>query len=238
MKMTNTNTQNSARSQRKARNNIAPLFAAWINSKGIRVINFWRKARDPKVEARAARADVRAVRADAFARDLLRPLVELTVDLACELQKQAKKRLRFEIFERYARKIDPILKGIVEQYPTQPTLSDFSDFTGIPMFLYRPIPSGRDYAKALAVSSRLEEFLWLASEGVFADFRRCALPTCASYFYPLRPERLYCSPGCQRTHYKQSPEYKKKNREYQRAYYRAHFSSEAKRNGKSRHFAG
>ncbi len=216
--MKNTQTNKPAHSKRKELNNIASPFARWLNLKGQHVIK-WRKSRDHKREARAARADLRTAKADAYARDLLRPLVDLRIALAAEMRTQKRESGRFEVAGRYSSQIDTMVQRIEKRHPTQSKLCDFTNMMQ-PEFRRVPISQGRDVAKDLAVSERLEQFFWLSDEGVFADFRRCALPSCAQYFYPLRPERLYCSAGCQRIQYKQSPEYKKRNREYQREYYR------------------
>jgi hypothetical protein len=217
--MDNPDMRNSPESQRKRLNKIAVPFASWLNVKGVEVIKIFRKSRDSKRETEAARVELRHARAEAFARGIFRPLVDLTVDLTKELQQQKRRSLRFKIFEAYSLKIDTILKRIVEEYPTQPKLSDFSDVNGIPVFSHHPIYSGRHYEKALAVSDRLRHFLWLADEGVFADFRRCAFPTCTNYFYPLRPERLYCQDACQRQRYLQDPRRKDKNAADQKVHY-------------------
>jgi hypothetical protein len=223
--MTSTNSRNAVRSQRSERHNIAAPFATWLNAKGVHVIE-WPKAKDPKVEGRASKLDARLARADAFARELLRPLVELTVIVRKELKEQKTRRRRAYILARYSPQIARILRRIREDYPTGPNLNEFSASMGDLEYRYSSL---RDDAKAAAVNSRLEQFLWLDEEGVFDQFRRCALPECAKYFYSLRPEGIYCSGRCQRTHYKRSDEYKEKNREYQRNYYRDFLSVRAKR---------
>lgn len=234
--MTNTNTWNSVRSRRKAK--IAVPFAEWLNSSTAVI------TRTAPLSTFAARFDATSARADAFARDLLRPLVELTVDAAREMRRigtgrAQQKRARFNAFERYCGKIEPLFQRIEEQYPTQSMVRDSMAVTGIPTFFRHPMPSSRRdvfgslaYAKLVAVSERLDEFFRLADEGIFAHFDRCALPSCRNYFYALRPERRYCSDGCQRKGHLQDPERKKQAAAYQRDYYRKFLSIEAVKRSK------
>src|SRR5258708_31803462 len=67
------------------------------------------------------------------------------------------------------------------------------------------------------VTERLNQFSELASEGAFAAFHRCA--SCGNYFYALRPERRYCSKGCQRNQYLKHPLRAKKTAADQKVYY-------------------
>jgi hypothetical protein len=158
-------------------------------------------------------------------------LTRLTVDLAWELRADrtpGRRGLdkRFKIFVRYSRKIDPILTRIVREYPAQPAMifdpdqDDVPTFDDLPM---TPASPGQDMQEFMddvsQAQDRMDQFRLLARHHAFADFRRCALPACGKYFFPLRPERRYCSKACQREHYR-GPEQEKENAEYQKEYYR------------------
>ena len=173
-----------------------------------------------------ARRQSSYVKASEFARGLLRRLVDLCVDAVRD--RRTSKRWNEETFNRYDSKIFAITDRIRKRYPTQPILSDIS-IDGRLDFDDHPILSSRDLVEAWEVNDRLNAFYHLAREGAFADFRRCALPTCARYFYPLRPERLYCSPECQRKHYKQDPDRQREAARYQKDYYHDYQSAEAMR---------
>ena len=133
-----------------------------------------------------------------FARDRIRPLVELILDFRRDFQKQKKRSARFETFEKYQGKVDPLLTGIAKLYPIQPVLSDATFGTGIPMFADEPIPpkGGREpiftqaYQNGLELTARLNQFFRLASEDAFAAFRRCALPSWGSTFTRCGPRAL------------------------------------------------
>jgi hypothetical protein len=114
----------------------------------------------------------------------------------------------------------------VRRYPVQPALLFDPDEDRAPTFdefPLAPAPKGRDEEEFVdeisAVQDGRDRFLLLAHHRAFADFRRCALPACGKYFFPLRPERRYCSKACQRVHYR-GPEQEKKNAKYQKEYYR------------------
>jgi hypothetical protein len=158
-------------------------------------------------------------------------LTQLTVDLAWELRADrtpGRRGLykRGEIYVRYSRQINPLWEQIVQRYPVQPALIFSPDQDRAPTFDELPLgpaPKGRDEEEFVdeisAVQDGKDRFLLLAHHRAFADFRRCALPACGKYFFPLRPERRYCSKACQREHYR-GPEQEKENAEYQKEYYR------------------
>ena len=197
-------------------------FADWLNSS------------ESNTEAIAgktalARFSVTVPRAETFARDRIRPLVELTLDFVRESQRQKRESARFATFQKYVDKIDPLLEEIAKLHPMQPIFSDRTFVIGVPTFEYELIPpkaSGRGdvmftqtYQNGRTLIERLNHFFHLASEDVFAAFHRCALPSCGKYFHALRPERRYCSKGCQRDLYEKHPLRMKKNAADQKVYY-------------------
>src|SRR5467141_2100138 len=126
---------------------------------------------------------------------VFRQLTELTADLARELLRT--RRGRSKTLDRYAGKIDPILRLIAKRYPTQVELANFPFSDDMPVFDEQPVcpirPGKRASAAALdklkdaaAAAYGLRQFRWLADHGAFADFRRCALAACNKYFFPLR----------------------------------------------------
>jgi hypothetical protein len=195
----------------------------------------WLNASKPSTEAVAGRTalakfSVTYPRAQQFARERIRPLVELALDFIRHRSKQRSKRAQFEIFEEYVGKIDPLLTRIAKLHPIQPTFSDLSNETGIPTFEYAPIPKNgrRDrldpmftqaFQNSEELTIRLNQFFTIAREGVLSAFHRCALPSCEKYFHALRPERRYCSKGCQRNQYLEDPHRARKNAADQKVYY-------------------
>jgi hypothetical protein len=199
--------------------NSAADFAEWLNASNFNTEAIAWKTVDPEFSVMP--------RAKKFALDRIRPLVELILDCKRDLQKQ-KKSARFDTFEKYEGKFGELLNEMVKRYPIQPILSSETFATGNPTFGfdYNPIPKdGREifftqaYQNGRELIERLNEVILLASEDVFASFRRCALPSCGKYFYALRPERCYCSKRCQRNQYMEHPLRTKKNAADQKVYY-------------------
>jgi hypothetical protein len=165
--------------------------------------------------------------ANEFARDLISPLVEVTLDYKrkCQKQKRKSKDVRFDTYEEYVDNMAPLLHAIEKLCPTEPIVGDETFVTGKPTFVYEPIPKGRrdrgglEFEKSRVLTERLNQFFRLGREGIFAAFHRCALPTCGNYFHALRPERRYCSKGCQRNQYMEHPLRTKKNAADQKVYY-------------------
>ncbi len=152
----------------------------------------------------------------------------------------------------YVKKINLILVRIQEQYPVRLQMRDFAAPDGRIVFHDRPIitPSAEKacarapqrFARAAAERKRFEKlgekmdrfdeahtasyalkmFHFLADHDAFAAFRRCELRACGKYFFPLRPERCYCSKGCQRKHYMEDPKRKDKNAAEQKVNYYTH----------------
>jgi hypothetical protein len=142
---------------------------------------------------------------------------------------------RAETSARYCRTINPILKRIRRLYPTECQLVICPDLD-VPAFSDEPAvheSETRGWGERIHEITRAQDgmdwFRLLARDGAFSDIRRCALTTCSKYFFPLRPERRYCSDRCQRKDYKQSSEYKEQTANYQKAYYEDYASPEAKK---------
>jgi len=151
----------------------------------------------------------------------------LTLDFTRDFQKLKRKSGREAIWDKYAGQIDPLLGAIAARHPFQKSLADETLVTGIPAFVYQPVAAkaGREvlftqaYQNSRELAERLNQFFDLASEGVFAAFHRCALATCRKYSHALRPEKRYCSKGCQRNEYLRHPQRAKKNAADQKVYY-------------------
>lgn len=200
--------------------NSAADFAEWLNASHSNTEAI-------KGNTALARFAVLSPRADAFARRLIRPLVELTIEFTRGFQKLKSDSGRAAIWDKYAGQIDPLLGGIAARHRFQKRLADETVVTGIPTFVYQPVPpkdereviftQAHQNSEELAV--RLNQFFDLASAGIFAAFHRCALAGCRKYFHALRPERRYCSKGCQRNEYGRPPQRKKKNAADQKVYY-------------------
>jgi hypothetical protein len=141
---------------------------------------------------------------------------------------------RAETSVRYCRTINPILRRIRRLYPTECQLVIGPDLD-VPAFSDEPAVHQSEHSwgeridKITRAQDGMDWFRLLARDGAFSDIRRCALMTCNKYFFPLRPERRYCSDKCQRKHYKQSAEYKTQTANYQKAYYEDYGSTEAKK---------
>jgi hypothetical protein len=152
-------------------------------------------------------------------------LTRLTVDHA-----RKQRRIRSYGFRKchtaglpYVEKINLIVNRIREHYPAGPQLRDFAGPDGRIVFVDRPIVSPPSdlsrFSEVHEANYVLKQYRLLTDEGAFADFRRCALKTCDKYFFPLRPERRYCSDVCQAKHYMQNPLRGKKNAADQKVYY-------------------
>jgi hypothetical protein len=179
------------RNNRKHGQHIAEEFAKWINS-------------------------------DGKPQDMFRPLLESTVALAKGLKKR---HARFGTFDLHQKKNNSILARIDRKYPSRLQLVGFWD-DGAGRHEgpnsgpdYREKPIGRYRRDAEDVLTALRRFRLIAEYGFFANFSQCSLSTCGKYFYPLRPERRYCSDACQRTAYVQDPGRKDKNAADQKVYY-------------------
>ncbi len=131
---------------------------------------------------------------------------------------------RYATIQRYREKINPILTGI-QRHKALVQLRDFPDPDGMPVLheTHAISASGLPpwFETALAASYVLKQFDFLYKSRTFASFRRCALPTCRNLFFPLRPERRYCSDACQGKDYMQDPLRTKKNAAYQKVNYYA-----------------
>lgn len=169
-------------------------------------------------------------------------LTQLTVDLARELRTDSTRGSRgrykrFTITAGYLVKINPMLERIVRKYPALPQLVVSPDRDDAPTLMDMPPHSRilsyksssrenarRDdllIAETRAAYNGMDQYQLLAKHCAFEAFRRCALPTCGKYFFPLRPETLYCSKGCWREHYMEDPQRKEKNAAEKRVNYYA-----------------
>jgi len=215
---------------RKRLTNDASHFAEWLNSSNSDKEKIRATARADRSPNRDGGTLFERLLEREFARGLIRPLVEVTLDYLRKRQKQKRKsrEVRFSTFERYIDDMAPLLNVIEKRYPTRPAVDDETFWTGRPAFIYELIPLDRHDRSELAsgkadeVMERLNQFFRLGREGAFAAFRRCVLPKCGNYFYALRPERRYCSKACQRNHYMQHPLRPKKSAADQKVYYYAH----------------
>jgi hypothetical protein len=213
----------------------ASHFAKWLNSSTSDREQIRESRRDAHSRGRGSALEtfrpVLAV-ANEFARGLIRPLVEVTLDYVRKWEKQKRKSedVRFRTYDEYVGNMEPLLYAIEKRYRTQPTIADETMVTGRPTVVYEPISWTRrvfpwadlEFAKSRVLTERREQFSRLARDGAFAAFHRCALPTCGNYFHALRPERRYCSKGCQRKQYVEHPLRAKKTAADQKVYYYTH----------------
>jgi hypothetical protein len=187
---------------------VAPAFAEWINSGG-QDFDPWSGLK--KIFLELTQLSVDHIRAQRLVRG--RGYVK-----------------RYRTGLTHVKKINAILMWIQEQFPVGLHMSDWPNPDGMPMFLDRPIvtPAAKEkgsehalFEEAHAASYALKQFRFLADRRAFADFRHCALPTCRKLFFPLRPERLYCSDACQGKYYMKDPLRAKRNAAAQKVNYYA-----------------
>jgi len=172
-------------------------------------------------------------------------LTELTVDLTRELRQvrgdftkvrfvgpaayvsvSRGDRKRRAIIQRYRGQINRIVTRLQRTKPLL-QLSDLADPDGMPAvhdtfaFLVEKDLNLYRFDQARAAAYALKQWRFLVKGRAFAAFRRCALRTCNKYFFPLRPERRYCSDACQGKDYMDDPLRTKKNAAYQKVNYYA-----------------
>lgn len=157
---------------------------------------------------------------------LCRTLVDLTI--ACSTiatgSRQQEARLSSGGFGplSYRRKARSIVARI--EPPSRLDVVDFDDDevregkrAGIwPVWSRRPLKPSRE---SLVVMGWLNIFASFSEGRVLARLRRCPLPTCNKYFFPLRSDGRYCSKACLRTHFMHDPKRKALNAADQKIYY-------------------
>lgn len=82
----------------------------------------------------------------------------------------------------------------------------------VPGFVERPARTAENAYWALGI------VIWLARMERLDRVRRCE--TCKIWFYAVVPKARFHSGDCRQAHHRATPEYREKNREYQRKYYR------------------
>jgi hypothetical protein len=154
--------------------------------------------------------------------DHFRELVNVTV--AATKHEQQRKRPTDDLspsdpYLLYEKKFNGLMRRI-DRHPLPTRLQmNMWGFEEDPLPQFGEVAIRRMGRKREDLQVRLDGFRFLAEQGAFADFCRCALPTCGKSFFSLRRKRRYCSDACQRVHYSQSPERKRKNREHVLAFY-------------------
>jgi hypothetical protein len=131
--------------------------------------------------------------------------------------------IEWKYLRAWDRKIDPICRRIDKEYPTYSV--PFGPLTpgGRPYIDRRPVrkkfgPNDSDLEACFAKGHMFELF----SAGMLGKIRRCEWQPCRLYFCG-RVGKRFCSRACMRKHMRQTPEYRKKNREHQKAFYERYF---------------
>jgi hypothetical protein len=175
-------------------------FAEWLNSSGEQQGLFWR-------------------------------LVDVTV-AATKHEQQRKKIVNVldpsDAFYTYQRKFNRLVNRI-DKHPLPRRLNMLSWGLVDQLPTIREVAVRRSGSKEETRLLQLRTLEFLATHGAFANFHRCALPSCARGFFAFPRQQRYCSDDCQRVHYDEADQRKTNNRKYQRKHYREWKSAEAKR---------
>jgi hypothetical protein len=121
------------------------------------------------------------------------------------------------------RKTHPLCERITKKYPSVPHLLMTSPRSGAKLYV-ADIPRtkrarGREWEAWFAMS----DFRKILDAGLLFNIGRCTLASCRQYFHG-RIGKRFCSDECARKHMRQTPDYKKKNAEHQRAHYQKYFA--------------
>jgi hypothetical protein len=112
----------------------------------------------------------------------------------------------------------PICRRIAKKYPTFSSIVGSRKAGGVPFFERVPLREdlrGTWDLQACYAFGYLERII---NAGVLGRIGRCKVESCRRYFHG-RIGKLFCSDKCLRKHLRQTPQFKKRNREDQRNHY-------------------
>jgi len=121
-------------------------------------------------------------------------------------------------FVRYNAAADKIIKRLLRTYPAYPSAARRAR-DGHLAFLSIRLRAWQKATDCLP-TFLLEDLLTLTERGALPRLRRCTLISCRCYFYARSVGQQFCIKRHGREQARRAPEFKEKNRDYQRSYYR------------------